>query len=99
MLFGIFLIIFGIFAILRDLIYRVILSADSIEVHNLASTQVLQRDEILGRCLARTGRGQVIRLIPQVGQRPLDVLLVLNADSAFWDWMDSVPDLDAQDPP
>ena len=98
MLFGIFLIIFGIFAILRDLIYRVILSADSIEVHNLASTQVLRRDEIMGRCLARTGRGQAIRLIPQDGQRPLEVPLVLNTDSTFWEWMDSVPDLDAQDP-
>jgi len=98
MLPGIFFIIFGIVAILRDLIYRVVLSADSIEVHNLASTRALRRDEILGRRLVQTRGAQIIRLIPQDGQRPLRVLLVLNTDSAFWEWMDSVPDLDAQDP-
>ena len=48
MLPGIFFLIFGIIAILRDLRFRVVLSADSIEVHNLTSTRVLRRDEILG---------------------------------------------------
>jgi hypothetical protein len=98
MLPGIFFIIFGIIAILRDLRYRVVLSADSIEVHNLASTRVLRRDEILGRRLVQTRGGQIIRLMPQGEQRPLEVLLVEKTDSAFWEWMDTVPDLDAQDP-
>jgi hypothetical protein len=98
MLPGIFFIIFGIIAILRDLRYRVVLSADSIEVHNLASTRVLRRDEILGRRLVQTRGAQIIRLMPQGGQRPLEVLLVEKTDSAFWEWMDTVPDLDAQDP-
>jgi hypothetical protein len=92
---GIFVIIAGIIAILRDLRYCVVLSADRIEVHNLASTRVLRRDEILGRRLVQTRGGQIIRLMPQGGQRPLGVDLVLETDSAFWEWMDTVPDLDA----
>jgi hypothetical protein len=96
---GIFLIIVGLIAILRDLKYRVVLSADRIEVHNLVSTRVLRRDEILGRRLVQARRGpQIIRLMPQGGHRPLGVPLVLKTDSAFWEWMDTVPDLDAQYP-
>ena len=89
-------IIAGIIAILRDLRYRVVLSADCIEVRNLASTRVLRRDEILGRRLVQTRGGQILRLMPQGGQRPLGVLLVVNTDSAFWEWMDPIPDLNAQ---
>ena len=98
MLPGIFFIIFGIIAILRDLIFRVVLSADSIEVHNLVSTRVLRRDEILGRRLVQTRGAQIIRLMPQGGQRPVGVPLILKTDSAFSEWMDTIPDLDAQDP-
>jgi len=91
-------IIAGIIAILRDLRFRVVLSADSIEVHNLVSTQVLQRDQILGRRLVQTRRAQIIRLMPQDGQQPVGVPLILKTDSAFSEWMDTIPDLDAQDP-
>ncbi len=93
---GIFVIIAGMFAILRDRRYCVVLSADRIEVHNLASTRVLRRDEILGRRLVQTRGGQIIRLMPQGEQQPLEVdHLVLETDSAFWEWMDPLPDLDA----
>ena len=98
MLPGIIFIIFGIIAILRDLIYRVVLSADSIEVRNLTSTRVLRRDQILGRRMVQNRGAQTMWLMPQDGQRPLGVLLVLNTDSAFSEWMDTIPDLDAQDP-
>jgi hypothetical protein len=98
MLPGILFLIFGIIAILRDLRFRVVLSADSIEVHNLVSTQVLQRDQILGRRLVQTRRAQIIRLMPQDGQQPVGVPLILKTDSAFSEWMDTIPDLDAQDP-
>ena len=94
---GILFIIIGIIAILRDLKYHVVLFADRIEVHNLGSTRVLRRDEILGRRLVQVRGAQIVRLMPQGGQRPLGVLLVLKTDSAFWEWMDPIPDLDAQD--
>ncbi len=97
MVWGILYIIIGIVVILRDLKYRVVLSADSIEVHNLGSTRVLQRDEIVGRRLVQIRGAQILRLLPQGGQRTLGILLVLKTDSAFWDWMDPIPDLDAQD--
>lgn len=90
----------GIFAMLQDAKYRVVLSADSIEVQNLVSTRVLRRDEILGRRLLQRYRrksSQVIELVPRGAQRPLAVNLVLKTDSAFWEWMDTVPDLDAPD--
>jgi hypothetical protein len=34
-----------------------------------------------------------ILLVPRGAQRPLGVLLVLKTDSALWEWMDTVPDL------
>jgi len=95
---GILFTIGGIFGMLYDLKYRVVLSADSIEVRNLASTRVLRRDEIEGRRLLQGGRYkgpyQTILLVPRGEQGPLRVLLVLNTDSAFWEWMDTLPDLD-----
>lgn len=97
---GILFTIGGILAMVQNVKYRAVLSADSIEVHNLASTRVLRRDEILGRRLLQAVRYkgyQTILLVPRGAQRPLGVDLVLKTDSAFWEWMDTVPDLDAED--
>ncbi len=97
MVWGILYIIVGITVIVRDFKYRVVLFTDRIEVHNLGSTQVLRRDEILGRRLVQTRGAKILRLMPQGGQRPLRILLILDTDSAFWDWMEPIPDLNAQD--
>jgi hypothetical protein len=97
---GILFTIGGILAMVQNVKYHVVLSADSIEVRNLASTRVLRRDEILGRRLQQAVRYkgyQTILLVPRGAQLPLGVDLVLKTDSAFWEWMDPVPDLDAQD--
>jgi hypothetical protein len=94
---GIFFPIVGILAMLQGLKYRVVLFADRIEVQNLVSTRVLRRDEILGRRLLQYKGPPSILLVPRSAQRPLGVRLVLKTDSAFWEWMDTVPDLDAQD--
>ena len=92
---GILFPIVGILAMVQNVKYRVVLSADSIEVRNLASTRVLRRDEILGRRLVEVRGSQIIRLVPRGGQRLVKVNpLVLKTDSAFWEWMDTVPDLD-----
>jgi hypothetical protein len=94
---GTLLIIVFIFAMLQDLRYRVVLFADRIEVQNLVSTRVLRRDEILGRRLLEGGEYtgyQSIRLVPRGAQRPLRIYLVLKTDSVFWEWMDTVPDVD-----
>ena len=94
---GILLIIFFIFAMLQDLKYRVVLFADRIEVQSLVSTRVLRRDEILGRRLLPGGEYTgypAIQLEPRGEQQPLRVSLVLKTDSAFCEWMDTVPDLD-----
>jgi len=92
---GTLLIIVFIFAMLQDLRYRVVLFADRIEVQNLVSTRVLRRDEILGRRLLQHMKGPPsILLVPRGAQRPLGVTLDLKTDSAFWKWMNTVPDLD-----
>jgi hypothetical protein len=94
---GIFLTLVGIWAIVQKVRYRVVLFADSIEVRNVASVRVLRRDEILGRRLLQGGRingGQTILLVQRGTQRALGVDLVLKTDSAFWEWMGTVPDLD-----
>src|ERR1019366_8197297 len=92
---GIFFLIIGILKMLQNLKYRVVLFADRIEVQHLISTRVLRRDEILGRRLLRhKGTPPSLLLVPRGAQRPLTVDLVLKTDSTFWEWMDTVPDLD-----
>jgi hypothetical protein len=91
----IFFPVVGILAMLYDLKYRVVLFADRIEVQNLVSTRVLRRDEILGRRLRQHAKGPpIMLLVPRGAQRPLGVLLALKTDSAFWEWMNTLPDLD-----
>jgi hypothetical protein len=88
-------IIIGIIAILQGVKYRVVLFADRIEVQGLPFTRVLRRDEILGRRLVDVRGSQVIRLVPRGAQLSVRVNpLVLKTDSAFWEWRDTVPDLD-----
>ena len=91
---GILFTIGGILAMLYDLKYRVVLFADRIEVQSLVSTRVLRRDEILGRRLRQHEGPPSIQLVPRGEQRPLGVDLVLKTDSAFWAWINSLPDLD-----
>ena len=84
---------------LADAKYNVVLFPDRIEVQGLVSTQVLRRDEILGRRLVEVRGSQIIRLVPLGGQRPVRVYPpALKADSTFWEWMDTIPDLDGQEP-
>jgi len=92
---GILLIVVFIFAMLQDAKYRVVLFPDRIEVQSLLSTRVLRRDEILGRRLVEVKGSQIIRLVPRSGQPLVRVCPAnLKTDSAFWEWMDSIPDLD-----
>jgi hypothetical protein len=92
---GILLILAFVFGMLADAKYRVVLFPDRIEVQGLVSSRVLRRDEILGRRLVEVRGSQIIRLVPRGGQRLLRVYpLILKTDSAFWEWMDTVPDLD-----
>jgi hypothetical protein len=92
---GILFTIVGITAMVQGVKYRVVLFAERIEVQGLVSTRVLRRDEILGRRLVDVRGSQIIRLVPRGAQLPVRVNpLVLKTDSAFWEWMDTVPDLD-----
>jgi hypothetical protein len=96
LMWGISFPLVGILAMLYDLKYRVVLFADRIEVQRpLVSTRVLRRDEILGRRLLQHVKGPPsILLVPRGAQRPLGVTLDLKTDAAFWEWMNTVPDLD-----
>jgi len=92
---GTLFILIGITAMLQSVKYRVVLFADRIEVQGLPFTRVLRRDEILGRRLVDVRGSQTIQLVPQGAQLPVRVNpLVLKTDSAFREWMDTVPDLD-----
>lgn len=92
---GILFIIVGIIAMLQGVKYRVVLFPDRIEVQGLPFRRVLRRDEILGRRLVDVRGSRVIRLVPRGAQLPVRVNpLLLKADSAFWKWMDTIPELD-----
>lgn len=95
-IFGLF-IIFGMYVILTVFKSYIVLFADRIEVHGVHSTRVLRRDEILGRRFVQTRNSRNILLVPRGEQRQLKIALLLQTDPAFWKWMNTLPDLDAQD--
>ena len=79
---------------------RVMLSADRIEVYGALRARRMARADISGRRLLQVGHGQTMtQLVPSVaGMKALKFSRRgWSADSSFDMWLDSLPDLDAQE--
>ena len=91
-------VIFGIYCILSALKSYVVLFADRIEDHGVFATRELQRQQIVGRRFQKTRNSPgALILEPRDGARKVKIALVLKTDEAFREWMESLPDLDAQE--
>lgn len=96
--FAIAIILFGAYCVLSALKSCVVLFADRIEDHGVFVTKELSRDQILGRRFQKTRNSPgVLVLEPREGASKLKIGLIFKADQAFQEWMQSLPDLDAQE--
>lgn len=97
---GVFVLIaiFGLYLLLAVPKYRVVLYADRIEVHEFLKARTLLRDDILGRRVEREeNSSETIVLVPRGGQREIQIARIFRRDELFWEWIETLPDLDAQD--
>lgn len=91
-------VVFGAYCILSAVRSCVVLSADRIEDRGVLWTRELARHQILGRRFqqGRNAPGSLV-LIPRDDGRKIKIPQVLKTDAAFEQWIESLPDLDAQD--
>jgi hypothetical protein len=89
----------GCYVVAYTLRYRVILTADSIELHGAMTQRRLRRADIQGRRVLRTNNAPpTIILAPKdKNSKALKLSQVMPTDDDFRDWLASVPDLDAAD--
>ena len=90
--------LFGVYIVLSTLRTRVVLNADSIELHGAFSKRNLWRPDIAARRLMPMQHGSpVIRFEPRSESlsRALVLPQFLETDAAFADWIAAIPDLDA----
>jgi hypothetical protein len=90
----------GVFTMLGMLRTRVVLHAETIELHGVFSNRSLWRPDIAGRRLMPMQYGPpVIRLVPRAESpsRPIVMPQFLETDSAFEAWVAAIPDIDAQE--
>jgi len=78
---------------------RVILTPDSIESRELFSGGKLLRQDILGRRLQENKNSPAsLVLVPRDSStKRLEFATFYNFDETFWEWIDSLPDLDDED--
>ncbi len=98
---GICLVFLLLSCVLVALLFRsrVILKPDSVESRELFSTGRLLRAEILGYRLQQNPRGPAsLVLVPRDSSRKkLKFATFYNFDATFWDWMESLSNLDQED--
>lgn len=91
-------IAFGVYVTLETLKSRVVLYADRIEVYDWLRARALRRDQILGRRLQQAQNAPAsIVLVPRGQERKLTISNALRLDQDFRNWIESLPDLDAQE--
>jgi hypothetical protein len=92
--------VLGVIFVLRSLVSRVVLLADSIEVHGRISRRQLQRDDILGKIGPYYGHGGLqLHLVPRSERgRMLNIPPVSAPDEAFRLWFETLPDAPRLDP-
>lgn len=97
---GVFVLIaiFGLYLIQAIPKYRVVLYAGRIEVYEFLKGRTLLRDDIVGRRVESTeNSSDTIVLVPRDGQREVKIASIFRMDEVFWEWIETLPDLDAQD--
>jgi hypothetical protein len=89
----------AIYGVLYALQYRVILTADAIEVVEPFRRRQQRREEIRGRQLIYTGQGFSMLVFVPIDERTkkLKIPLVLRTDDAFVVWYSEMPDVDRQE--
>lgn len=90
---------FGAYMVLIALMYRVVLTADGVELTEPFRSRRLSCSEIQGRRILRTQQGlRTLVLVPKEGAgKKLKISLMLKTDQAFDAWIARFPDLDQQD--
>lgn len=90
---------FGAYMVCSALMYRVILTADSVELREPFRSRRLSCTEIQGRRMFRTQQGpRTLVLVPKEGAgKNLKISLMLKTDRTFDAWTARLPDLDRQD--
>lgn len=77
---------------------KVILRSDSIELKDILTSRALQRTDIAGRRMVPTRYNSTLVLVPHLtDQKKLRIPLYVEIDPAFQDWLNTIPDLDAED--
>jgi hypothetical protein len=89
----------GLYTALSALMYRVVLTADGIEVVEPFRRRQLLRQEILGRRMLRAQQGPpTLVLVPNDEKaKKLKIALILKRDPIFDDWCTTLADLDQQE--
>lgn len=95
---GILFGVLGYVLIGMTLAARVVLHSDTIEVRSLFGARRLRRDEVAGRRVIRNKNQSTLVLVPRrPGQKKLKISSAFKTDSVFREWLEPIPDLDAQD--
>jgi hypothetical protein len=89
----------GLYGLLSAIQYRVILTADAIEVIEPFGRRRLSREEIKGWRLQHPGQGFSVLVLVPANERTksLKITQVLKTDDAFDPWFSQIPDLQAQE--
>lgn len=89
----------GVYSVLSALMYRVVLTADGVEVLEPFRRSQLLSTEIRGRRMLRTQQGPAaLVLVPKAeSAKKLKISLVLKTDPAFDAWIARLPDLDQEE--
>jgi hypothetical protein len=90
--------IFGLYLIWAVPRYRVVLYSDRIELYEFLGVRRLLRDDILGRRVEQSeNQADTIVLVPRGSRQELKIESTFCIDGIFWQWIEALPDLDAQD--
>lgn len=89
----------GIYLLLLVARFKIVLEADSIEVQTALFRRVLLRSNISGwRLVQASNSPATIWLVPRAGSgKTLQLALMFRRDAAFESWLDTLPNLDAQE--
>ncbi|MGE5321480.1 MAG: hypothetical protein ACM3SW_01365 [Actinomycetota bacterium] len=93
-----FITLFGLYLLWAVPKYRIVLYPDRIELREFLRPRILLRDEIQGRRTKDgSDSGGNIILVPRGGGREFTIEATFSVDAGFWQWIESLPDLDAID--
>lgn len=91
-------VVLGAAIIIYMLTTKVVLTADAIVSRDFLGVRKLRREDIAGRRSQRTRTNSTLVLVPRrPGIKTLKLNELIQRDSLFNTWLDSLPDLDAQD--